>query len=91
MKSPSFLSFYHFAEVLEAAAKYAIEGTVDALRVPSESPSRHRTQVHSNKTLPREAKPTARLCYRHLYGLEGRSHSGFYSYPLREHQLISIV
>jgi hypothetical protein len=38
MKSPSFLSFNHFAEVLEAASKYAIEGTVDALRVLLLSP-----------------------------------------------------
>lgn len=38
MKSPNHLSFNQYAEVLEAASKYAIEGTVDSLRILLLSP-----------------------------------------------------
>jgi hypothetical protein len=38
MKSPNHLSFNQYAEVLDAASKYAIEGTIDSLRILLLSP-----------------------------------------------------
>ncbi|KAG8787593.1 hypothetical protein FS842_010472 [Serendipita sp. 407] len=49
-KSPCFLSFNQYAEVLEAASKYAVEPTIEALRTLLLSP---RIDVERNSTLIR--------------------------------------
>ncbi|KAG8798904.1 hypothetical protein FRC17_007287, partial [Serendipita sp. 399] len=51
-KSPCFLSFNQYAEVLEAASKYAVDPTIEALRVLLLSP---RIDTERNSTLVRQS------------------------------------